>query len=64
MPQGLLGGGGVIIMKPDGEPARSPLRFFILVFAIAVPLGLAGHSLGVVGSARIPAADLGLAFVR
>lgn len=56
------GRGGVTSMTSVDRP-RSPLKFFVLVFALAVPIGLAGSSLGVVGVMKIPIADLGLAFV-
>lgn len=50
-------------MKPVDRAARSPLKFFCLVFALAIPIGLAGRSLGIVGSMKIPVSDLALAFV-
>lgn len=50
-------------MKAIARAARSPLKFLVLVFALAIPIGLAGQSLGVVGAMNIPVSDLGLAFV-
>ncbi|EPX59272.1 CAAX amino terminal protease family protein [Cystobacter fuscus DSM 2262] len=41
---------------------RSPLVFFLLLLALAVPLWLAGGRLGVIGALRIPVSDLALAF--
>jgi uncharacterized protein len=51
------------VTKTGGGAARSPFKFFILVFAIAIPIQLAGRFLGVIGAMNIPVADLGLAFV-
>ncbi|MFN4175322.1 CPBP family intramembrane glutamic endopeptidase [Phenylobacterium sp.] len=45
------------------QARRSPLAFFLLVLALAIPLWLAGPRLGVIGELRIPASDLALAFV-
>ncbi|WP_425996002.1 CPBP family intramembrane glutamic endopeptidase [Caulobacter sp. DWR1-3-2b1] len=50
-------------MTPVLPATRSPLKFFVLLFALAIPIGWAGRSLGVVGVMKIPVADLGLAFV-
>lgn len=45
------------------DTRRSPLAFFLLILALAIPLWLMGARLGVIGSLRIPASDLALAFV-
>lgn len=50
-------------MKVSGQTGRSPLKFFALVFAIAIPIEVASRFLGVIGAMRIPVADLGLGFV-
>jgi membrane protease YdiL (CAAX protease family) len=50
-------------MQTASPSTRSPLRFLALVVALAIPIGLAGRSLGVIGALRIPVSDLGLAFV-
>ena len=50
-------------MTANARAARSPLKFFVLVFTIGIPLALAGISLGVIGAMKIPVTDLGLAFV-
>ena len=50
-------------MKASGHTARSPFKFFVLVFAIAIPIELASRFLGVIGDMKIPVADLGLGFV-
>lgn len=48
---------------PEDPRPRSPLAFFLVVFALAVPPWLWGGRLGVIGELRIPASDLALAFV-
>lgn len=50
-------------MKAMPHAVRTPIKFFALVFALAVPIALVGRGLGVIGSMNIPVADLGLAFV-
>jgi hypothetical protein len=40
----------------------SPLKFFLLVFALATPIWLLSTFVGVVGSMRVPVTDFVLAF--
>jgi uncharacterized protein len=48
--------------KDDTTAGRSAPVFFLMVVALAAPVWLAGGALGVIGSLRVPASDLILAF--
>jgi membrane protease YdiL (CAAX protease family) len=50
-------------MKATATSRRSPLKFFLLVFVLAVPLWLLGPIVGNIASLKIPATDLALAFM-
>ena len=56
-------------MRPSNKdtmrsPSRkSPLKFFLLVFLLAIPLWLLGPVVGNIESLKIPVTDLALAFV-
>jgi membrane protease YdiL (CAAX protease family) len=43
-------------------PSRSPLAFFAVVLALAIPIWLASRFVGVIGSLKIPITDLMLGF--
>jgi len=50
-------------MKNPLQTGRSPFLFLGLVFALGLPLWLSSQALGVLGTMRIPVADLALGFV-
>ena len=49
-------------IAPGDRTRRSPLAFFILLFAMAAPIWLASPFLGVIGALNVPVTDLLLAF--
>jgi uncharacterized protein len=50
-------------VKSSGPPKKSPLRFFLLVFALAIPIWVVSAFLNVIGSLKAPVTDLVLAFI-
>lgn len=49
-------------MTDSAPPKRSPLAFFAVVLALAVPIWLLSRFVGVIGSLKIPVTDLMLGF--
>lgn len=50
-------------MNSRAPSKRSPLKFFLLVFALAIPIWLLSSFVGVIGSLKVPVTDLVLAFM-
>jgi len=50
-------------MNTSAPSKKSPLKFFILVFVLAIPFWLLGAIVGNIGSLKVPVTDLALAFV-
>ena len=50
-------------MNSNAPSKRSPLQFFLLVFALAIPIWLLSALVGVIGSLKVPLTDLVLAFI-
>src|SRR5688572_24198926 len=51
------------VMTTNTTARKSPLKFFLLVFALAIPLWLLGPVVGNIVSLKIPVTDLALAFM-
>ena len=49
-------------MRKSSRPARSPLAFFAIVLALAIPIWALSRFVGVIGALKIPVTDLLLAF--
>ena len=50
-------------MNSSALSKKSPLKFFLLVFALAIPIWLLSTFVGVIGSLKVPVTDLVLAFI-
>jgi membrane protease YdiL (CAAX protease family) len=52
----------ITVRNSSATSKKSPLKFFLLVFALAIPIWLLSAFVGVIGSLKVPVTDLVLAF--